>query len=79
MPLYFFGNTSVLSIPKSQFLESISRSMQMSLTLFWGQWGLPIPRQNKVGKGYADRSLTLTLTLATILISSLFFVKNAFI
>lgn len=48
IPLYFFGNTSVLSTLKSAFLESISRKYQISLTWFWGVAYLPIPRPNKV-------------------------------
>ena len=48
VPMYFFGNTSVLTIPSSKLLESISRKLQMSLTVFWGRWGLPIPRPLKV-------------------------------
>jgi hypothetical protein len=48
VPMYFFGNTSVLSVLTHPFLESISRKYQISLTLFWGVWGLPIPRPHKV-------------------------------
>lgn len=48
VPLYFFGNTSVLSVLTNPFLESISRKYQVSLTLFWGVWGLPIPRPHKI-------------------------------
>ena len=48
VPLYFFGNTAHLSIPKAKVLEKISRSLQVSLTIFWGLWGLPIPRPVKV-------------------------------
>lgn len=48
IPLYFIGNTSSLSIPKVPFLETLSRKYQVSLTIFWGRWGLPIPRANKV-------------------------------
>ncbi len=46
--MYFFGNTSVLSIPTNKTFERISRKLQMSLTIFWGLLGLPIPRPNKV-------------------------------
>jgi len=48
VPLYFFGNTSVLTIPVSSLLETISRKLQVSLTIFWGRWGLPIPRPHKI-------------------------------
>ncbi|CAE7420688.1 DGAT2 [Symbiodinium microadriaticum] len=47
VPMYFFGNTSVLSVLKSSLLESLSRSYQISLTIFWGEFGLPIPRKHK--------------------------------
>jgi hypothetical protein len=46
--MYFFGNTSVLTIPKVPFLETVSRAMTMSITIFWGRWGLPIPRPHKI-------------------------------
>ena len=48
IPLYFFGNTNHLSIPQIGILETISRKLQVSLTIFWGLWGLPIPRPAKV-------------------------------
>jgi hypothetical protein len=48
LPLYFFGNTSVLSVFTNPFLETISRKYQISLTWFWGIWGLPIPRPHKI-------------------------------
>jgi hypothetical protein len=48
VPMYFFGNTSVLSVFTHPFLESISRKYQVSLTWFWGVWGLPIPRPHKI-------------------------------
>lgn len=48
IPQYFFGNTSVLSIIQNRFLETLSRKYQVSLTIFWGRWGLPIPRQHKI-------------------------------
>ena len=48
VPIYFFGNTSVLSIPKNKTFERISRKMQMSLTYFYGLFGLPLPRPNKL-------------------------------
>jgi len=48
MPVYLFGNTSVLSVLKNGFLEKMSRSMQMSVTWFWGKWFLPIPRDEKL-------------------------------
>jgi hypothetical protein len=48
VPMYFFGNTSVLSIPTNKSFEKISRKLQMSLTYFYGSFGLPVPRPNKI-------------------------------
>ena len=48
VPMYFFGNTSVLSILKMPILESMSRKFQMSFTIFWGRFGLPVPRDDKL-------------------------------
>lgn len=48
IPLYFFGNTSVLTIPKIPALESLSRMLQITITIFWGRWGLPLPRAHKI-------------------------------
>jgi len=48
IPVYLFGNTSVLTVIKNKSLEKLSRSMQVSLTYFWGKWKLPIPRDDKL-------------------------------
>ena len=48
IPIYFFGNTSVLTILKSGPLATISRKLQVALTYFWGKYYLPIPRDEKV-------------------------------
>ncbi len=48
IPVYLFGNTSVLSVLKTGFLADLSRKMQMSVTYFWGKWFLPIPRDEKL-------------------------------
>lgn len=48
VPIYLFGNTSVLTVLKTGFLAEISRKLQVSLTFFWGKWGLPIPRDEKL-------------------------------
>lgn len=48
IPIYLFGNTSVLSVLKTGFLATMSRKMQMSVTYFWGKWGLPLPRDEKL-------------------------------
>ena len=47
VPVYLFGNTSVLTIFKSGPLASISRSLGVALTYFWGKWYLPIPCDDK--------------------------------
>ncbi len=51
VPIYLFGNTSVLSALKHGPLASISRKFQVSLTWFWGKWCLPVPRDEKVSDG----------------------------
>lgn len=48
VPIYMFGNTSVLSVLKHGPLAALSRKLQVSLTLFWGKCYLPIPRDEKV-------------------------------
>lgn len=48
VPVYFFGNTSALSILKAPPLAYLSRKLQVSVTLIWGRFGLPIPRDDKI-------------------------------
>ena len=48
IPLYLFGNTSVLTVLKSGPLASLSRKLQVSLTWFWGRWYTPVPRNEKL-------------------------------
>lgn len=48
LPIYLFGNTTVLSVWKPSLLASISRKLQLSLTYVWGKWYLPIPRDCKL-------------------------------
>lgn len=48
IPIYIFGNTSVLSIYHNIYLNYISRKLQISLTLIWGKYYTPIPRDNKI-------------------------------
>jgi len=48
VPIYMFGNTSVLSVLKHGPLAALSRKLQVSLTLFWGKCYLPIPRDEKL-------------------------------
>ena len=44
IPIYLFGNTSILSVMTHGVLATLSRKLQVSLTYFWGKWNLPIPR-----------------------------------
>eukprot|EP00522_Entomoneis_paludosa_P001680 CAMPEP_0172475038 /NCGR_PEP_ID=MMETSP1065-20121228/69665_1 /TAXON_ID=265537 /ORGANISM="Amphiprora paludosa, Strain CCMP125" /LENGTH=366 /DNA_ID=CAMNT_0013233231 /DNA_START=123 /DNA_END=1223 /DNA_ORIENTATION=+ len=46
IPVYLFGNTTVLSILKTGLLPWISRKLGISLTYMWGKWYLPIPRND---------------------------------
>lgn len=48
VPVYLFGNTSVLSLIATGPLAALSRKLQVSFTLFWGLGGLPIPRPRPV-------------------------------
>lgn len=48
IPLYLFGNTTVLSALSVGPLAALSRSAGVSLTYFWGRWGLPLPRPVKL-------------------------------
>ena len=48
VPVYLFGNTTVLSVLQTGLLATISRKLQVSLTYIWGKWGLPIPRDCKL-------------------------------
>lgn len=48
VPVYLFGNTSVLSVLKHGPLAALSRKLQASLTLMWGKFYLPIPRDEKL-------------------------------
>jgi Diacylglycerol acyltransferase len=48
VPVYLFGNTTVLSVWKNPLLMSLSRTLQVSLTYIWGQYGLPVPRPLKL-------------------------------
>jgi hypothetical protein len=50
VPVYLFGNTSVLKVLKTGILASLSRKLQVSLTYFWGKYYLPIPLNEKVRK-----------------------------
>ena len=48
VPVYLFGNTTVLSVWKTGVLAELSRRWQVSLTYVWGRWGWPIPRPTKL-------------------------------
>jgi Diacylglycerol acyltransferase len=48
VPIYLFGNTTVLSVLKTGLLAYLSRKLQVSLTYIWGKWYLPIPRPTKL-------------------------------
>ncbi|GFH53155.1 2-acylglycerol O-acyltransferase 2 [Chaetoceros tenuissimus] len=48
VPIYLFGNTSVLSVLKHGPLAKISRRLKLSTTIFWGKFMLPIPRDDKL-------------------------------
>jgi len=48
VPLYLFGNTSVLSVLRRGPLAALSRRTGMSLTFFWGRWGTPVPRNHNI-------------------------------
>ncbi|KAJ8598227.1 hypothetical protein CTAYLR_008530 [Chrysophaeum taylorii] len=48
VPVYLFGNTTCLSALTSGPLAALSRKFGVSLTLFWGRWGLPLPRPVKL-------------------------------
>lgn len=50
VPSYCFGNNQFFSqlSTSSGFVARLSRRLRMSLTVFWGQWLLPIPHQTRV-------------------------------
>jgi len=43
VPIYLFGNTTVLSVLTSGPLAALSRAAGVSVTIFWGRFGLPMP------------------------------------
>jgi len=45
IPLYMFGNTTVLTPLRWKPLMNLSRTLQASITYVWGSCGLPIPRK----------------------------------
>eukprot|EP00440_Ansanella_granifera_P041720 gb/GFBE01045235.1/.p1 GENE.gb/GFBE01045235.1/~~gb/GFBE01045235.1/.p1 ORF type:complete len:349 (+),score=46.12 gb/GFBE01045235.1/:1-1047(+) len=44
IPIYMFGNTTVLSALTWGPLASLSRTLGVSVTVFWGRFGLPLPK-----------------------------------
>jgi 2-acylglycerol O-acyltransferase 2 len=48
VPAYLFGNTTVLSTLHWSPLVALSRSLGVSVTLFWGRWWLPVPKPVKL-------------------------------
>mmetsp|Transcript_10079 Transcript_10079/g.24366 ORF Transcript_10079/g.24366 Transcript_10079/m.24366 type:complete len:165 (+) Transcript_10079:463-957(+) len=44
IPVYMFGNTTVLSALTWGPLASLSRALGISVTVFWGRFGLPLPK-----------------------------------
>lgn len=48
VPVYFFGNTSVLSVLKGAMLRKLARTTGVTLTWFWGWNGTLVPRPNKI-------------------------------
>ncbi|KAJ1455085.1 diacylglycerol acyltransferase-domain-containing protein [Pelagophyceae sp. CCMP2097] len=48
IPTFQFGNTEVLSAVTAGPLAWASRKVGVSLTVFWGRWGLPLPRRKKM-------------------------------
>jgi acyl carrier protein/1-acyl-sn-glycerol-3-phosphate acyltransferase len=43
VPCYCFGNTQTFFCGSNRYLEYLSRVFRMSLILFWGRFGLPVP------------------------------------
>lgn len=48
VPAYLFGNTTVLSTLHWGPLVALSRTLGVSVTLFWGRWWLPVPKPVKL-------------------------------
>jgi len=48
MPCYLFGNTTALVALTWAPLAAISRRIGVSVTVFWGRWGLPVPKPVKL-------------------------------
>jgi len=48
VPVYFFGNTTVLSTVRWAPIAKLSRALGVSITYFWGRFGLPVPNEVKL-------------------------------
>jgi hypothetical protein len=48
VPVYFFGNSSVLSVLSNPLLRKFARVTGVTLTWFWGSYGTLAPRPNKI-------------------------------
>jgi 2-acylglycerol O-acyltransferase 2 len=48
VPIYSFGNTDLLHCLTGKILETISNVLHVSVTTFWGRWGLPVPFRKPV-------------------------------
>lgn len=50
VPCYVFGGTDFFHTlaTSDSFLSKLSRKLKMGITIFWGQFGLPIPFAPKV-------------------------------
>jgi hypothetical protein len=55
-PCYVFGGTDFFNnlATGDSWLSKLSRKLQMGLTIFWGQYGLPIPYTPRVTMCLAD-------------------------
>lgn len=56
LPAYSFGNTSCFSSwwDPWGYMEKFSRKAQMSVFLYWGRFGLPIPRRCQITMVFGD-------------------------
>jgi 2-acylglycerol O-acyltransferase 2 len=54
VPAYSFGNTEAFSAwyDPFGFMEAASRKTQASMFIFWGRFGLPIPRRTQITMGF---------------------------
>ena len=48
VPVYTFGATKMLKRVQLPFIEQISKLLRISLCVFFGKWGLPIPFRTKL-------------------------------